>query len=526
MRRRVWAGAVGLYALAAAARYAAAPDRHIAEDSFILVESARHLVETGYYRIPSFSPSDASVSWVTPSWPAGFPLLLAGAFKVFGSTEAVARLVTLLASAFVAPLTMGLALALGEGIGVALLAGGLAAVHPLATAFAGQVFTNNLSLVLFTGALASLAAARGRAAGGERQPGSPAGRWWMVLAGFFAGGMLAVRDTDVILGLPLAYILLRTLRPRPFDRQTAVTLALMAVAFVAGWAPGLAFNLINFGSPFVSTHYATGIRLSPSYLVHGSAAFFGLPGIAVMLAAIVACQWPMLAAWVPGLGWPPARREAAVLALLTAVPLLVVNGAFPVASTGAAPRYTLPLTAMAAICGAQLLETAWRRRTAWPAIVAATAVGWQLLMLYPPPQLFQRWSRFAYLAYYSPVYVAHSFHNYPDHTNALVAWVREHTPPDALIVTPSRVHHFYYYARRDVGVVDAIPAGNWAGLAASRPVYVIEDRVLALDPHGLDRIRGDLASWSLRLSEAGAVDVFTPERGIVPVRAYRVEASR
>ncbi|MEQ1729651.1 MAG: DUF6798 domain-containing protein [Vicinamibacterales bacterium] len=529
MTRQTTTAAVALYLLAAAVRWATAPDHHIAEDPFILVESARHLIATGDYRIPTFSPIDASLSWVKPSWPVGFPLLLATAFRLFGDAEVVARLTTIAASAAIAPLALALGLAVGESLAVASLAGLLAALHPLAIGFGGQVFTNNLSLVFFTGALAALAHAAIDSEGRlRRDPRAiveqrPA----ILLAALLAGGMLAVRDTDVILGLPLAYLAVSLVGdPRRLTRAAWTTVALAGLMLVVGWAPSLYFNLVNFGSPFVSTHYATGIRLDGGYLLRGSGAFFGLPGIAVMFGAMAACQLPALLIWLPGFSWTPSRKTIGLLAALVAVPILLVNGAFPVASTGAAPRYTLPVTALAALAAAHLLRAAWKHRTGWRVAAACALLLWQAVMLYPPPALFALWPRFAYLAYYSPAYVAWPYRNYPDHTNALVAWVREHTPDDALIVTPSRVHHFYYYGRRAVVVADMLPADRMVEIAGTRPVYVVEDRQTAQDPHSLDRLKGEVQARGFTLAEAGGVDVFTPERGLVHVRAYRLATSR
>ena len=143
-------------------------------------------------------------------------------------------------------------------------------------------------------------------------------------------------------------------------------------------------------------------------------------------------------------------------------------------------------------------------------------------MFYPPPGLFQLWSRLGYLAYYSPVYVSSPYQNYPDHTNAMVQWVRANTPQDALIVTPSRSQHFYYYSGRDVSIADTLSIADWVGHVRQRPVYVVEDRAVALSQEYITTLRRTLAEKQLELRRSGHVEVFTPEAGTIKVNAFRV----
>jgi len=216
-------------------------------------------------------------------------------------------------------------------------------------------------------------------------------------------------------------------------------------------------------------------------------------------------------------------KIAAVLAGLVALPLLLVNGAFPVASTGAAPRYVLPLVPFACLFSALALRRAFDQPRTWPAVVvAAVLIGWQAVLFYPPPGLFRAWSRLGYLAYYSPAYVKRSYQNYPDHTNAVVRWVAANTPTTALIVTPSRAQHFYYYGHRDVSILDTLSTDDWVQHVQQRPVYFVEDKNLALRSEQVDALRATLGERQLRLVTSGYVEVFTPEAGTTKVRAYRV----
>ncbi|MBI3490307.1 MAG: hypothetical protein HY047_00665 [Acidobacteria bacterium] len=528
-----WVSLAVLFAVGAGARWFAGADHNIQEDSFLLLESARHLLRTGQYLVPSVGEVDGLLHWSSPSWPIGYPLMLAGLFKVFGPTESVARLGTIACSGLLSPLTAYFTFQFSGRRPLALIAGALAALHPLGIAFGGQLFTNNLSVTLYAGSLCATAVATVRR---DREGFVPfaelaldaARRRALVAAALLFGFMLSVRDTDVLLGGPLLYMVYRS---GVFSRAigdmwhaSVGVVAIAAMALLVGWTPSLYSNFRVFGSPLVSTHYQTGIRLSGSYLVSGSNFFFGLPGIAVMVVAIAACQLPALFA-VPALGSArPLVKDVAVMTGLLALPMLLVNGAFPVASTGAAPRYVLPLVPFACLFGATAIERAWSRpRHAAAAIVAAVVIGWNAFMLYPPPVLFRIWSGFAYLTYYSPAYVARPYHNYPDHTNAMVRWVTTHTPEDALIVTPSQASHFFVYGHRAVCVLDTLTVGDWNSHVSRRPVFLVEDKNLALHPEVISSLRGRLSEGGLQLAGVGDIEVFTPEAGLTTVRVYRVE---
>lgn len=529
---RVWLG--GLFVTAVLARWLAAADHNIAEDPFVIVESAKHLLATGLYRIPSVGAASGEIGWSMPSWPGGFPLLLAALFKVFGASEANARACTVVVSALLPPITACLAYALTNRRRLALIAGVLAALHPLAVAFGGQIFTNNISVTLFVGWLTALVTATVNRERGTFVPiGDVVTTAWrrrrLVLAALAFGLAVSVRDTDVLLAAPGIYVLYKTglfsLRAltsswRPF----LATAGVAAAAFVIGWSPGWYFNLVNFGSPLVSTHYETNIRLSPGYLLGGSEALFGLPGLAVMAIAIAVFQFPVLLAFAPVVGRSTLSAPAAMTGLV-ALPLLLVNGAFPVASTGAAPRYVLPLVPFACLFAADVCDRALAlQRRRLTTLMAGAVLLWQAVLFFPPPQLFEAWSRLAYLSYYAPAYVARPYHNYPDHTNAMVRWVQAYTPPNALVVTPSRAQHFFYYASRAVCVLDALTPQDWTRHVGVRPVYFVEDRDLALRPEAVQVLRKTIARIGLELVEAGRVEVFAPEAGLVYMRAYQVKA--
>ena len=527
---RFWHLAI-LFGLALALRLLSMPDHNLAEDSFTLIEAAKHLLATGIYRMPGVGSAHAVLEYTLPSWPVGFPLTLAGVFAIFGASEAAARTFTVVVSSFVAPLTAAIANLMIRNERVALTAGILAAIHPLSVGFSGQVFTNNLSAALFAASLYFLTACLAR---GDRIDlvslrevcRSKGRQLRLALAFFFFGFMLSVRDTDVIFAPVGVYLLylggIGSSQTGERDWAAWRRCLLIGIgALLVGWAPSLYFNVINFGSPLVSTHYQTGIRLSLDYLLRGSDAFFGLPGIVVMAVVILGYHFPaFVSLFFLRQRWS-AISPFVVMGILVILPLLLVNGAFPVVSTGAGPRYVLPLVPFVAIVSAYALYLGWCEIRRWTALLfIGVVVGWQVLLTYPPVMLFELWPRFAYLTYYSPVYVSHPYHHYPDHTNAMVQWVRENTPTTAIIVTPSRAQHFLYYGKRDVVILNLLTPAHWSALVSERPVYLVEDRDVAVKPTIIESLKEKLGQEGIVFKAVGAVEVFTPEKGDTMVRVY------
>ncbi len=497
-----------------------------------MVEAAKYLLATGVYRMPGVGAAHAVLEYNLPSWPVGFPLTLAGIFGIFGANEGVARIFTVTVSSLIAPLTAAIAFAVFRSEGLAILAGTFAAIHPLAIGISGQIFTNNLSAALFVASLYYLISALAvyNGPGGLvslRVVQASRGRQWRFgLAFFLFGFMLAVRDTAIMFAPVWGYLLYWSERNADHAGKSnwaarGKCILVGGVALLAGLAPSLYFNMVNFGQPLVSTHYQTGIRLSLDYLLNGSDRFFGLPGIAVMAIIIVVYHFPLFGALTMlRRRWHTISPFLAMGGLIV-LPLLLVNGAFPVSSSGAGPRYVLPLVPFTAIVSAYALYSGWEAmRVGLAIIVISLVVVWHLLLIYPPAILFAWWPRFAYLTYYSPIYIKYPYHHYPDHTNAIVQWVRENTPATALIVTPSRAQHYFYYGQRDVAILAGLSPSDWSNRVSRRPVYLVEDRYIALNPAAMESVRRLLGWEGITLKVVGTVEVFTPERGDTSVRIY------
>jgi hypothetical protein len=526
---------IALFLISLGLRWAFTPNHNVAEDPFEVIEGARHLEATGQYLVPRLGGPDLQVHYVLPSWPVGFPLLLALAFRVFGPQEVIARVVTMIVSSMVAPLTAGLAYSLGGGMPVALLAGFLAAIHPLAMAFGGQIFTNNLSLTLLLAAMLLLVKSlRSEESEIWANPSQilsePKRLRTFVAAFFFLGLLLTVRDTDVLF-LPAfigilycAWFMRQGPKLGAFGWTAFRRVGLYSVIFfLAGFSPSLYFNTVNFGQPFVSAHAETGFRLSLDYLLLGSRSPLPLPGVVVMAMAVMLYQFPLFAGWIMR---PHRRSGIALLGLiiiLLVVPLLLVNGAYPVASSGAAGRYVLVLVPFSSILAAWAFVHLWHARRRWAlAGLGTSLILWQLLLTYPPPSLFKLWPRFAYLAFYSPIYNVRPYHNYPDHTNAMVKWVKENTPRDAVIISPSRVQHYYYYAKRDAMWLSMLAQNRLLTLAANRPVYLVEDNQAVENPAAINTAKRMIVNAGLTYEAVGYVDVFNPVRGEGGMHVYRI----
>ncbi len=179
-------------------------------------------------------------------------------FGVFGPSEAVARAVTIVVAGLLAPLTAHLAFRLSGRRAVGLVAGGLAVLHPLAVAFSGQIFTNNISVTLFVASLCLMLSATMRSDASSVVPfgqvlASSRRRAYLAGAAFLFGTMLSVRDTAAMLVGPSLYLLYRT---GAFRWRSAIAggsafgrmFATAVLAFFLGWGPGLYFNAVNFGS--------------------------------------------------------------------------------------------------------------------------------------------------------------------------------------------------------------------------------------------------------------------------------------
>jgi hypothetical protein len=104
----------------------------------------------------------------------------------------------------------------------------------------------------------------------------------------------------------------------------------------------------------------------------------------------------------------------------------------------------------------------------------------------------------------------------------MVQWVLNNTSHDAVIVSPSRVHHYYYYAKRDVMWLSAVTPDRLVALTAGRPVYLVEDNQTVANPGTVDSVKRMVVSAGLRYETVGSVELFNPVRGRSEMRVYRI----
>ena len=148
----------------------------------------------------------------------------------------------------------------------------------------------------------------------------------------------------------------------------------------------------------------------------------------------------------------------------------------------------------------------------------------QLFLFFPLPQSFDISPRIGVLAMYSPVYNNYSYNNFPDHTGAMVEWVKNNTESNAVIITPSRVYHFYYYAGRDVITLTSyLDTSSLTQIIESRPVYLVEDHEAAVSPKKIDVFLESLDGLNLTYKVVDRIPLFSPYIGNTQMEIYRID---
>jgi len=532
--RVFWLGLSGVLLLGIALRVYFAPDMNYETDSFSVLLAAESITETGDYTIPPVSLTDYSGNYQShPGWAVGYPLLLSFFFKMFGYSETAARWITILLCAAVIPV-VGLVGHRLQGKRAGIMAALLVAVSPLLLCLNGRILTANMGYCLLTVSISFLILAtvrRGdevRFVGSEEVIRSGTRFLCFMLACFFFGLTVMTRDDFAMFAtvfFAVSWGMLRNPdekitenRPWNYLRLTVAG----AVCSLAGYLPNLYFNYKTYGKILTSSHYEYGGRLSLEYFLKGSGGALGLPGWAVIIATICIFVFPLFSIFFVG-----RRSKAAALvgSMLVAmiVPLLLINGSYPVASSGASARYVIPLIPFASIAAAILLV----RKDIVPAFFyygfVASLVLWHAVLIYPPTILFECSPKAAYLTQCSPWYNRHNYINYPHPVRASLQWVREHTPSDAVILSDYDFYHYFFYAHRDVMNRDRVEQVQKQ--LKKRPVFFIEDHPLASHPDSLNEWKEKLATHSILLRERNSIPLFSPTRGEVRLRMYELVES-
>jgi len=505
------------------------PDMNYETDSFVTLLSAKSISETGQYKVPPVRLTDSPGGYQShPGWAVGYPLLLSLVFSLFGYGEEVARWATILICSSVIPVTGMVARRLG-GEKAGLAAALLVAINPLLVCINGRILTANLGYCFLSLSLSFLLLGTVREQGDaqffafEDLINSQKRLFYLSLSFLFFGFTLATRDDFAMFALPFLVIFWMMAR-MPHGRDTWNRLSDMAklagiggFLFFVGLLPNLYYNYKTYGRILTSSHYEYGGRLSFPYFWEGARGALGLPGWAVMVFTIFVFAFPVVSVLFVRKMTKIASVTAAII-LVMALPIILINGAYPVASSGASPRYVLPLIPFISIMAGMFIVQRKTISKLSKSVFLVLLGLWHVALFYPPPFLFTAFPNTAYLTQYSPWYNRNNFMNYPHPSRATVQWVKAHTPPDTIILSDYDSYNYYFYARRDV--MDKEMIGEIVRQLRSRPIYFIDDHQSAVYGDSLNGWRTSLKRSSITLDAVDSIPLYSPARGEVRLKIY------
>ena len=177
----------------------------------------------------------------TAFWPPGYPIFLAGVFKLFGSSLAVAKATNIVLWTATTVLVYLLGLKL-EGRATAAVAAFIVALFPEFILFANLTSSENLFIPLVLGATLVFSPK-------AKMSGPPS---WKrsLLAGLLLGFAVIVRTTAVLLPPLMALVLVLWYRSKP----ALVSACLLVAAFAISPGAWAARNAVVMGSPVLSTN--------------------------------------------------------------------------------------------------------------------------------------------------------------------------------------------------------------------------------------------------------------------------------
>jgi len=409
----------------------------------------------------------------------------------------------------------------------------LTAVHPLLVSFNGRIFTNNPALFFLTCSLAFLFISTVQKA--EKllfvDPvlifTQKKRRTFFIISFFLFGFLLTIRDTEIVYSLIYLFILYKAqfFTFKANDRIFKYTCGLLGFAFVAfllGYTPSLYFNYHNYGTIITSTHYQWGGRLDIGYLLFGRGSYLGLPGGLVILLCVAVYCFPVVFVFFNKI--IDKEKYLLVIFMMLLLPILIINGAYKVTSTGAAPRYMLPLIPIGCLLFAHSFNRIIERvSTSKKSLFFFIILFWFLILFYPPPGLFKLSPKFAYAAHYSPMYQVYPYENYPNHINALSHWVKENTPTSSIIIVPSsNPYPFYYYSKRDVITYPNVNITSLKQIDKQRPIFIFEDHEATYDPMRLNAVKEIIKASGLDYTHVGELPLFSPKIGRTKMHIYKV----
>lgn len=247
-----------------------------------------------------------------PTYPIGFPLIAAIAYRIAGPGAAFAASPVMLLTALVGIFLLARQF-LEDLFALAVIF--LLATHPTLTHFGVSAMSHASDLAFCAWAL-YFACAWWK---------SPAA-WKLALAGFCAGYAVGIRYTEALLILPLAYVALlrlnearksQTIRPK----HILAHIALAILGGILGLLPLLWFQWHAFGSPFTSSYAYTGQSGAFSIRYFFDHFFFALKTL-VSIPTGLFIWFPLGIVALFLRKWVPARQ--ALFLALAALPTFVL----------------------------------------------------------------------------------------------------------------------------------------------------------------------------------------------------------
>ncbi|MDD5129535.1 MAG: hypothetical protein PHS66_00560 [Candidatus Omnitrophica bacterium] len=531
MRNKNFYLVIGLiFVLGVILRVVFSPPINFETDSFSVLLSAKNIAEAGRYLIPPVRLTDGSGYQPFPGWAVGCPLTLAVFFKLLGYSEALARLLTILAASAVIPIIGLLGNRLyGEKSGI--IAAIFVALNPFLICINSRILTINFSFCFFTISIALLLLSALSSDKTEFISAqvifSSVKRWVLLLVSFlFLGFTLGTRDDYAmfvfVFIIILAAIVKASYKQAAENRRISLLkLFLLAAALTfIGYLPNIYFNFVNYGRFITSSHYEYGGRLSLEYFLHGPHTGLGLPGWIVMLLAVFIYVFPIMGIFLLNFK-SKANLLLVAMIFLIILPVILIAGAYFTASSGGAPRYILPVIPFVLLSAGAVFATGGGPvRYFLKSIFLTCLIFWNVILFYPPVVLFKAYPKIAYLTQYSPWYNLNNFLNYPHPVKTMLAWVKSNTAADAVILSDYDSYHYFFYAQRDIASRDNLMEVK--KILTSRPVFFIEDHQTLKDPVSFSAWAQELSKYSISMEQRYSLPLFSPLKGQVQLKIYEL----
>ena len=508
-----------------------APEINYETDSFVVLLAAKNISETGQYKIPPIRLTDYQGEYQSnPGWAVGYPLLLSFLFLFFGYGENIARLTTILFCSSVVPVIGILGHRL-QGAKVGLLAALFVAVNPLLVCINGRILTANMGYCFLIMSISFLALGTIRKqrdvefVSSEELINSAKFLFFFSLSFLFLGFTFLARDDHAMFILVFFIVLWGVLKKSDAKIAKKRLLNLIMLSgigvffFLVGYLPNTYFNYKTYGKILTSSHYEYGGRLSLEYFLKGSSGALGLPGWAVIILTIVIFAFPIISIFFI---WKKSKAGVLMGSIIAVMvlPIIFINGAYPVTSSGASPRYIIPLIPFASIsAGIFLIQQEKIAKFIKYSFIACLII-WHSVLIYPPTLLFKYFPKTAYLTQYSPRYNRQNYINYPHPVRTTLQWVKKNTPPNAIILSDYDSYHYFFYTMRDVMNRECVE--DIKKQLNDRPVFLVEDHQMSIHPDSLKDWKRKLAESSIILREKDHIPLFSPARGEIQLKIYEL----